>query len=99
MLRDVLLVMGKPSKWGLEQQLLCFILFMKRNNIIIYDAFMSNWAKSSLCDGVIFITSCINHTLANEVCWPSSFERVALGRQLHELLKCLGFIDKTLIEI
>jgi hypothetical protein len=60
---------------------------------------MWNWAKSSLCDDVIFIASHINHTLANEILWPSSFERVALGSQWHELLKCLGFIDKTLIEI
>ncbi len=93
------MVMGKPSKLELEQQLLCFMLFIKHNNITIYDAFMWNWAKSSLCDDVIFITSCINHTLANEIHWPSSFERVALGSQLHELLRCLRFIDETLIEI
>jgi hypothetical protein len=40
---------------------------------LIYVAFMWNWPKSSLCDYVIFITSCINHALVDEICWPSSF--------------------------
>jgi hypothetical protein len=99
MLRDALMCMGRLSKLGPKQQLLCFILFKKHDNVTIYDAFMWNWAKSSLCDDVIFIASCINHALANEIRWPSSFERVALGNQLHELPWCLGFIDETLVEI
>jgi hypothetical protein len=92
MFGDVLVKMGRPSKLGLGQRFLCFILFMKIDNISIYDAFMWNWPKSSLCDDVIFITSCINHALADEIRWPSSFERVALGSQWHELPRCLGFI-------
>jgi hypothetical protein len=86
MLGYALVKMGRPSKLGLEQRLLCFILFMKHDNISIYDAFMWNWAKSSLCDDVIFITSCINHALAYEIHWPSSFERVTFGNQLCGLL-------------
>jgi hypothetical protein len=50
-----------------------------KHNITIYDAFMWNLAKSSLCDDVIFIASCLNHALVDEIHWPSSFERVALG--------------------
>jgi hypothetical protein len=55
MLKDAPVVMGKPSKLGHEQRFLCLILFMKHNNVTIYDAFMWNWAKSSLCNDVIFI--------------------------------------------
>jgi hypothetical protein len=72
---------------------------MNHDNITIYDAFMWNWAKSSLCDDVIFIASCINHALANEIHWPSSSQRVALGSQLCGLLGCLGVIYGTLVEI
>jgi hypothetical protein len=79
MLKDALMVMGRPSKLGLEQQLSCFILFMKHNNVTIYDAFMWNWAKLSLCDDVILIASCINHALVYEIHRPSSFEKVTLG--------------------
>jgi hypothetical protein len=99
MLKDASVVMGKPSKLGPKQRLLCFILFMKCNNVTIYDAFMWNQAKSSLCDDVIFISSCINHALVDEIRWPSSFERVALGSQLRELPGCLGLINGTLVEI
>ncbi len=91
--------MGRLSKLGPKQRLLCFILFMKHDNITIYDAFLWNWAKSSLCDDAISITSCINHALVDEIYWPSSFERVALGNQLHESSGCLRFINKTLVEI
>jgi hypothetical protein len=99
MLRDALMRMGRLSKLGPKQRLLCFILFMKHDNVTIYDAFLWNWAKSSLCDDAISITSCINHALVDEIYWPSSFERVALGNQLHESSGCLRFINKTLVEI
>ncbi len=98
MLKDASVGVGRPSKLGPKQWLLCFILFMK-HNITIYDAFMWNLAKSSLCNDVIFIASCINHALVDEIHWPSSFERVALGSQLRELLGCLGFINGTLVKI
>jgi hypothetical protein len=35
----------------------------------IYDAFMWNWSKSTLCDDALFITSCINHALEDEIQW------------------------------
>jgi hypothetical protein len=57
MLRDAPMVMGRPSRLVLKQWFLCFMLFMKHTNITIYDAFMWNWAKSSLCEDVIFIAS------------------------------------------
>jgi len=98
MLGDTLMCMGL-SKLGPKQRLLCFILFMKHNNVTIYDAFMWNWAKSSLCDDAISIASCINHALVDEIYWPSSFERVTLGNQLHESSGCLRFINETLVEI
>jgi hypothetical protein len=72
---------------------------MKRDNVTTYDAFMRNRTKSSLCDDVIFITSCINHALVDEIHWPSYFERVVVGNQLCGLLGCLGVIYGTLVEI
>jgi hypothetical protein len=42
MLGDVPMCMGRLSKLGLKKQLLCFILFMKHDNVTIYDAFMWN---------------------------------------------------------
>jgi hypothetical protein len=99
MLGDALVVMGRPSKLGPKQWFLCLILFIKHNKVIIYDAFMWSWAKSSLSDDVLFVVSCINHALVDEIHWLSFFERVALGNQLCELLRCLRFIDMTLVEI
>jgi hypothetical protein len=93
------MVMGKPSKLGPKQWFLCLILFIKHDNVIIYDAFTWSWAKSSLSDDVLFIISCINHALVDEIHWLSFFEKVALGNQLCELLRCLWFIDMTLVEI
>ncbi len=43
--------------------------------------------------------STMKRTLMDEICWSSSFEKVTLGGQLHELPRCLGFIDMMLIEI
>jgi hypothetical protein len=45
------------------------------------------------------VRSTIKGTLVDEICSPSSFERVTLGGQLCELPNCLRFIDKMLNEI
>ncbi len=90
---------------SLTQHLLNFILYMKHVNVIMHDAFMWNWSKLAWCDVAIFITSCINEAFINEIWWPTSEERVALGLQLQKLLdvfwvhRChnlsLGLVTKT----
>jgi hypothetical protein len=60
---------------------------------------MWNWSKSPLCDDALFIASCINSALGNEIQWPTVEERVSLGTHLWEFPGCIGFIDDTLIEI
>jgi hypothetical protein len=53
-----------------------------------------------LCENAIFITSCINETLVNEIHWLRPKERIALCTQLQEfLIGCIRFIDGTLVEI
>jgi hypothetical protein len=49
--------------------------------------------------GALFIASCINNALGNEIQWPIVEERVSLGTHLWEFPSCIGFIDDTLIEI
>jgi hypothetical protein len=65
----------------------------------MYVAFMWNWSKSTLSDDVIFIESCTNQALEDEIQWPTPKGRVTLGAHLREILMCIGFIDGTLIEI
>jgi hypothetical protein len=62
------LTIGWPSKLAPEQCLLSYILFMKHDNVTKYDAFMWNWNKSVINDDGIFIASCINYAIANEIC-------------------------------
>jgi hypothetical protein len=40
---------------------------MKRNNVTMYDAFMWNWLKFTLCDDALFITICINYAFVDEI--------------------------------
>jgi hypothetical protein len=51
------------------------------------------------CADVFFISSCINATLVDEICWPTTQERATLGSYLQELPRCIEFIDGTLVEI
>jgi hypothetical protein len=44
----------------------------------------------------LFISSCINASIANEIHWSTTQERATLSTHLLELL---GFIDGTLAEI
>jgi hypothetical protein len=93
------MLLGRASKLKRKQQFLNFIFFMKCDNVTIYNVFMWNWAKSSLCNHVLFITSCINNGLIDGIHWPMPHEKVVLDNQLCELLKCIRFIDKTIVEI
>ncbi len=57
------IILSRPCKLLLEQHLLNFILYIKHNNVRMYNAFMWNWSKNNLCDDVVFIKSCINDAL------------------------------------
>jgi len=62
-LGEVLVVSSRQSKLTPEQCFLNFILYMKHDNVIKYDASMWNWFKSTLCDDALFIASFINNAL------------------------------------
>jgi hypothetical protein len=64
---EVLVILGMPSKLTPEQCLFNFILYMKHDNITMYDAFMWNWSKFALFNDALFIASCINHAFSNEI--------------------------------
>jgi hypothetical protein len=53
---------------------------MKHDNVIIYNMFMWNWAKLTLCDDMLFIASCINNALTDENHWPTQHKKVVLAR-------------------
>jgi hypothetical protein len=90
---------GQLSKLTLEQGLFNFILYMKHDNVIKYDAFLWNWNKSVINDVGIFIASCINFTIANEIRWPVIEGHQVLAMQLPQFQGCIGFIDGTFIKI
>jgi hypothetical protein len=60
---------------------------------------MWNWSKSALCDDALFITSCINHALLEEIQWPALEKRIRLRTNLPKLQGCIGFINGSLIKI
>jgi hypothetical protein len=60
---------------------------------------MWNWAKASLYDDVLFVSSCICHGIGDEIQWPTLQERIVLAQKLSKLLKCIEFIDGTIIKI
>ncbi len=62
---------GWLIKLILDQHLLQFILYMKHENVVVYDVFMWNWSKYAICDDAIFIASYINDSIGDKVWWPS----------------------------
>jgi hypothetical protein len=47
---------------------------MEHDNVSMYDAFVWNSSKSAVCDDAIFIASCINDAIGNEIQWPTTQE-------------------------
>jgi hypothetical protein len=56
---------------------------MKHDNVCMYDVLM-DLAKNAICDDAIFITSCINDVIGNEIQWPTLQEILVLGTTIHE---------------
>jgi hypothetical protein len=52
---------------------------MKHYHGSMYDAFVWKWSKNVICDDAIFVTSCINDVIGNEIWWPTTQEQVVLG--------------------
>lgn len=92
-------VFGRLPKLSPDQRLLHFIMYMKHDNAVRYDAFTWNWSKSSSCDDSGFVASCINEALRGELRWPGAEDRARLASRLPAFPGCVGFIDGTLVEI
>lgn len=72
---------------------------MKHDNVCTYDGFQWNWSRTALNDDCLFVASCINHAIANEITWPDEAERARLGRMNTHFSGCIGIIDGTLVRI
>jgi len=64
---DAHIICGQLTKLTLKQWLFQFILYMKHGYVVMFDAFMWNWNKINVCNDEIFIVSCINEALNNEI--------------------------------
>ncbi len=78
-------IFGQPSNLTPKQHLFNFILYMKHNKITKYDASLWNQNKSAINDDGIFIASCINSAITNEIRWPTIEECRVLATQLPQL--------------
>jgi hypothetical protein len=67
-------------------------LHLKHDNSAMMEAFYWNWARSSISDDAIFIASCINNSIPDEIRWPTHAEREKLMRCIQEFPGCIGFI-------
>lgn len=65
---------GRPKKLTPEQWLLKFIMYLKHDNVISYESFQWNVARSTLYDDVLFIALYIIDALVNEIAWPNELE-------------------------
>lgn len=72
---------------------------MKHNNVIYLDNMLWNWSRSVVCDNAIFVASCINKALADEVKWPFGAERRVLGAHIPQLKGCISCVHGTLVQI
>ncbi len=72
---------------------------MKHDNVTKCDVFLWNWKNNAINDDGIFIASCINFAIFNEIRWPTIEKHQVLVKQLPQLYGCIGFIDGTFIKI
>jgi hypothetical protein len=74
-------------------------LLLKHDNTCAFDGSHWDWSKSSVCDDAVFVASCINSALSEEIRWPSETERFQLGKRIAQFSGYVGLIDWTLYKI
>jgi hypothetical protein len=89
--------MGRFPKLSPLQRLLHFLLYLKHDNAARYEGFTWNWSKSSSCDDALFVASCINKALEDQLRWPNEPERACWVPESQSYP--VGFKDGKLVEI
>lgn len=51
-----------------------------------------------MCDNAIFVASCVNKAIANEIRWPSIEEIRQLATHIPQLPSYIRFVDGTLVK-
>jgi hypothetical protein len=90
---------GRPCKLEPSQRILNCILSLKHDNTSVFDGADWNWSKSSVCDDAVFVASCINVGIAEEIRWPTPQECLVFASAIPRLPGCIGIIDGTLIKV
>jgi hypothetical protein len=90
---------GRRYKLDPPQRLLSFILYLKHDNTSIFDGSQWNWSKSSMCDDALFVGSCVNAAMTNEIRWPTAAERQSAATRIPQFAGCIGYVDGTLCKI
>ncbi len=60
---------------------------------------MWNWNKFTICDDMVFIASCINEVVGDEVQWLSQKEQVIFVQHMFKFVCCIERINGILIKI
>ena len=58
--------------------------------------FLWNWGKSSVIDDQIFIMSCINWALKDEIKWPNIQDMQVLASMVPSFPRCIGIVMDVL---
>jgi hypothetical protein len=64
-----------------------FILYMKHANVFMYNTFVWNWSKNAICYDTIFIASCINDAIIDEILMAHNIRVGCVG---HKFIGILG---------
>jgi hypothetical protein len=90
---------GRPSKLDPGERVLSFVLNVKHNTGVRYESSSWNWARSSLCDDMKWVSDAINESMSDEIQWPEANRGAQLEQRLPDLPGCIGHLDGTLCRI
>lgn len=51
---------------------------------------LKNRSQSVIYDDAIFVASCLNEAIGDEICWPIKQDRRALATHIPQLPSCIG---------
>jgi len=96
---EVHFVIRWPIKLNPNQQLFQSIMYMKHDNIVIYDTFLGNWNNNVICNDAIYVVSYIKEVISDKIQWPTIKEWATLNMHIPKFQGCIELLNGTFIEI
>ncbi len=74
-------------------------MYMKHDNIVMYDTFLRNWNNNLICNDAIYVVSDIEEVISDKIQWSIIRGLATLDMHIPKFQGCIKLLNGTFNEI